>query len=502
MSGLDGVPLALPYAHIRWGVYARISEDVAGEGLGVERQVGDCKELAARIGGTIIDTYVDNDTSAYSGKPRKGYERLLYDLVSGRINGVLAWHNDRLHRRPTELEAYIDICQPRDAPTVTVKAGPLDLTTPSGRMVARTLGAFARFESEHKSERLRAKHLELALDGKTSGAPRSYGYERIYDREEKPRRILREVIEPDEAAIIRDWARRKLAGESLSSLRRDTNAAGIKTVNGKNWNNSSIARVLMSAKISGRREHRPAGPDGKRPAIGKITSKATWPAIISEQDSDRLRQMLTAPERRLSPGPTGKYLGAGGLLVCGDCGRFMVGRSRGKDRPRGYICNGQDDRGCGRVRVVAEPAEREVAAMVATVLANPELREAIERGSGKPDDSHLIAEIAACEVELKQLAADHGNRLIGREEWLAARQPIVHRRDAAKARLSTAGTMRVLEGVPLGREELAAFLLDDSVEVTRRRAVCFTVLERVRVFRPRAGENFFDPDRLDPDWKS
>jgi site-specific DNA recombinase len=45
----------------------------------------------------------------------------------------------------------------------------LDLSTPSGRMVARQLGAVARYESEHKSERQRRKHQELAEASKSSG---------------------------------------------------------------------------------------------------------------------------------------------------------------------------------------------------------------------------------------------------------------------------------------------------------------------------------------------
>jgi DNA invertase Pin-like site-specific DNA recombinase len=61
---------------------------------------------------------------------------------------VLAWHTDRLHRSPKELETYIDLCEPRGVVTRTVRAGELDLATASGRMVARQLGAVARYESE------------------------------------------------------------------------------------------------------------------------------------------------------------------------------------------------------------------------------------------------------------------------------------------------------------------------------------------------------------------
>src|SRR3954453_7056807 len=81
-------------------IYARISSDQAGEGLGVQRQVEDCCKLAANLGWEVGEEYVDNDFSAYSGKPRPGYLRMLGDVASGARDGVLVYHLDRLTRRP------------------------------------------------------------------------------------------------------------------------------------------------------------------------------------------------------------------------------------------------------------------------------------------------------------------------------------------------------------------------------------------------------------------
>ena len=157
----------------------RISNDKTGAGLGVERQEIDCRELAGRLGWTAAEVFADNDLSAYSGKPRPRYRALLEAIRAGRVNAVLAWHTDRLHRSPIELEDYINACNDgRDVPTYTVQAGPLDLSTPSGRMVARTLGAVARYESEHRGKRVRAARLAAARAGiPHCGGPRPFGYE-------------------------------------------------------------------------------------------------------------------------------------------------------------------------------------------------------------------------------------------------------------------------------------------------------------------------------------
>lgn len=118
-------------------IYARISRDLTGEELGVQRQLQDCRELAAKWGWAVGAEYVDNDRSAYSGKPRPEYLRMLADLKSGARDAVIAWHTDRLHRQPSELETYIDVCEAVKAETRTVRSGALDLATPQGRMVAR-----------------------------------------------------------------------------------------------------------------------------------------------------------------------------------------------------------------------------------------------------------------------------------------------------------------------------------------------------------------------------
>ncbi len=137
---------------MRAGIYCRISRDKVGAGLGVERQQADCRALAERLGWSVVDVFTDNDISAYRGKPRPAYRTMLDAIRTGRVDAVIAWHHDRLHRSPRELEEYISACEPRSVPTYCVKAGELDLTTASGRMTARITGAVARGEVEHMSD--------------------------------------------------------------------------------------------------------------------------------------------------------------------------------------------------------------------------------------------------------------------------------------------------------------------------------------------------------------
>ena len=56
----------------------------------------------------------------------------------------------------------------------------------------------------------------------------------------------RRTIRPEEAEIIRDCARRVLAGDSLRSLCIELNERGVPTVTGSKWSSQTLRRMLMS----------------------------------------------------------------------------------------------------------------------------------------------------------------------------------------------------------------------------------------------------------------
>jgi site-specific DNA recombinase len=134
---------------VRAAVYCRISDDRQGLGFGVERQAQDCLALAQRNGWAVTRTYIENDTSAYSGKPRPRYAELMDAVAAGEVEVIVAWDPDRLHRSPAELETFIAAVERAGVGVVTVQAGSWDLSTANGRLVARMLGNIARHESEH-----------------------------------------------------------------------------------------------------------------------------------------------------------------------------------------------------------------------------------------------------------------------------------------------------------------------------------------------------------------
>lgn len=90
---------------------------------------------------------------------------------------MAAWHHDRLHRSMRELADFMDVVQRYGVDVETARAGNIDLATPTGRLVAYNLGAIARYESEHQSERHKSAEEGLARKGKAHGGRRPFGFE-------------------------------------------------------------------------------------------------------------------------------------------------------------------------------------------------------------------------------------------------------------------------------------------------------------------------------------
>jgi len=84
--------------------YVRISNDPNGTERGVLRQIEDIYERAAQLGWTIVEIYVENDTSAYKKRRvflpdgravrrvvRPEFRRMLDDFYHGRVDGIIVW---------------------------------------------------------------------------------------------------------------------------------------------------------------------------------------------------------------------------------------------------------------------------------------------------------------------------------------------------------------------------------------------------------------------------
>lgn len=465
----------------RAGIYVRISDDRVGAGLGVARQEQDCRALCQRLDLDAGDAYIDNDLSAYSGKPRPAYQQLLADIEAGIVDVVIAWHPDRLHRSPLELEHFIALLERTGATVQTVTAGVYDLSTPAGRMNARIVGATARHESEHKSARARRKARELAEAGKVSGGGRRpFGYE--HDRV---------TVRPAEAAVIREAADRVLAGHSLRSICMDFDARGIRTSTGTSWSLHVLRRLLTSWRIAGLRAVQVHDNDG-----GKPIAEAVWPAIVDVATLEQVRAVLLDAARRRVRSPR-RYL-LRGFALCSRCGKPLVSRPR-DDGVRRYVCaTGPGFFGCGRTYVLAEPVEEMVRSDVIDVITSGRLAELLA-AAPSTGRAALVTQLRDAESGLEELAVAHfAERAISAGEYRAAREALAQRVAALTGRLTAVDRSGVLAAVAGTAADVNAKW--DAADITWRRAVVGAVLADVTIGPGRRGYNRFDPARVTYRW--
>jgi site-specific DNA recombinase len=460
------------------GIYCRISKDDAeGQGLGVTRQEKDCRSLAEHKKWQVGEVFTDNDVSAYSGKRRPAYERMLDALRSGTIDGVVCWHLDRLTRRPAELETFFDVCDKAGVKSLATVTGDIDLGTDDGRFFARIMGAAARKESDDHARRKRAKHLELAQEGKPVGGFRAFGYEND-----------KITIRPDEAALIRDAAQSVLAGESIRQVVKDWNGRGLTGPRGGRWTQTSLRKILVSPRVA-----------GLRSLSGEVIAEAVWPAILDRATWERVRSTLDS--RRTQSGFGARSYLLSGFCRCGRCDARMVSQPR-TNRRRSYTCPMNPDKdSCGGIRVVSEPLESLVVEAVMQRLDTPELAEAIkDRELPEGDDRNDALEIEDGTTQLEELARLWGERRITAGEWAEARKPIERRLDAARRRIAARTQTQAVAPFLGGQGALRAAW--ESMSFDKRRAVLEAVIAAVVVGSAVPGVNKFDPERVNVEWRA
>lgn len=145
-------PCATTWPMIRAAIYCRLGRGRAGAAPGVGRQEEDCRAWCARRGWVVAKVYADDDAGVRSGKPRPAWQQLIRDAQAGMIDAVVGWHVDVLTRSPRELEDVVGLADKYGVELATV-TGEIDLSDPAGRLVARMVGAAARYEAKQRAQR-------------------------------------------------------------------------------------------------------------------------------------------------------------------------------------------------------------------------------------------------------------------------------------------------------------------------------------------------------------
>ena len=136
----------------RVGIYLRVSTDTQT----TENQRRELEAVAGRSGWEVVDFYEDAGISGAKGRDKRpGFDRLLKDATSRKVNMIAAWSVDRLGRSLQDLVGFLGELRSLEC-DLYLHQQALDTSTPSGRAMFQMLGVFAEFERGMIRERVNA----------------------------------------------------------------------------------------------------------------------------------------------------------------------------------------------------------------------------------------------------------------------------------------------------------------------------------------------------------
>lgn len=516
-------------------IYCRISDDREGRQYGVDRQERQCRDLAARNGDEVVAVFVDDDRSAYSGKPRPDYIRMLELLRSGTVDGVYSLAPTRLYRRLDDGLDFLKLIQARGLAVETVKAGRYNLSTADGRRDALRAAVDAQHETEQISERVRDAKSDNLARGEYRGGPRPFGWDADGVT---PRSLVCPTVSCanisgfDVNRVCLDcgadgvnlpgsefWHIERgvdgiIAGESLRSLVTAANADGSRTParrfkqpdgtrgepESREWEVSTFRPMLLRARNAGLIEH-----------DGEIMGRAQWAAAVPEEKWRAAKAILENPTRRTSPGNARVWLLSGiARCWCGEPVKCTLGGVGTRDRVTGK----REHYPTYRCRASAKHISRRTAHLDSYIvdlalerLSRPDAAALLLPPAPIDDAGELATQANALRAKLDSITADYNDDQITRKQMIDMTAATRAKLAALEARMADRMTKSVLASVPLGTPEVA----DEwaGYHLDKRRAIITALMtvtvQRARRGRPAgfkvgAGQNYFDTDTITVKW--
>jgi site-specific DNA recombinase len=491
-AGGIGAEPGLPV--VRAAIYCRRSRR---GGRSVERQEEDGRRIAADKGWEVAAVYREwASASPYAKKSRKEWDALLAAVEAGQFDAVIVWMEDRTARDVIQAGAFVQACRKVGLNRLVLPSLDYDLTDEEAviRFYGEVLGG--QREAALISKRSKRAHLEEAQNGRRhSGGKRAFGERgrrRIEDEDGNPRTvpIVSEAEAEAERALLREAARRILAGDSLRGICLDWNEAGHESPRGERWTTQTLRRLLLQPRLVGMREHNGQLYDGSFPAI---LDRETWQAV---------RAILTDPARMTTAvGGTPRHL-LTGIIFCGVCNAKLRTTRYGAGRVLYYRCPSRSDGGRNCVARKVEDVDDLILRAVFRAVEKGQAwdQAAAERSAEDPTQPHYEA-LARLTAELDTLdamvaEAELAERLGGKPSPSAAtlRRKVTEReaeRERHEEAVNRLQHSRVVGQIPRNLRDVW-----DDLSLDRRRAILAATIEWIKV-HPQGQGRDFDPDAIE-----
>ena len=225
--------------------YARVSTDNDDQANSYEAQVDYYEHyINNHDGWQYVDIYTDEGISGTSTKHREGFNHMIADALSGRIDLSVTKSVSRFARNTVDSLTTVRKLKDKGVEVFFEKENIWTLDS-KGELLSTIMSSLAQEESRSISENVTWGQRKRFADGKVNMPFKNFlGYDRGSD--DSP------VINPEQAETVRRIYRQYLDGMSIPQIAASLDADGILTPRRKhNWSHTTIQSILTNEKYKG-----------------------------------------------------------------------------------------------------------------------------------------------------------------------------------------------------------------------------------------------------------
>ena len=330
----------------RVAAYARVSTDSEEQLSSYEAQVEFYTRcIKGNPGWEFVDVYTDEGISGTNIRKREGFNRMISDALSGKIDLILTKSISRFARNTVDTLTTVRTLKDHKVEVYFEKENIYTLDT-KGEVMLTIMGSLAQEESRSISENVTWGKRRSMEEGKFSLAYKHFlGYEKGEDG-------LPRIVE-HEAEIIREIYQLFLGGSTVRSIADHLTAKGIPTPAGKKkWSVSTIMSILQNEKYKGDALlQKTYTADFLTKKVKKNCGEVpqyyienSHPAIIDAETFDLVQKEIERRKPHRHQLHRSSPLNA--KIICGECGGFYgrkVWHSNSKYRKSVWQCNHKFD---------------------------------------------------------------------------------------------------------------------------------------------------------------
>lgn len=304
--------------------YARVSTDKDEQFSSYESQVDYYTQfIQANPEWEFVKVYTDEGISGLNTKKRDGFNAMVKDAISGKIDLIITKSVSRFARNTVDSLSTIRELKAHNVECYFEKEN-IYTFDGKGELLLTIMSSLAQEESRSISENVTWGHRRRFEEGRVSFAYSSFlGYDRGENKCDPP------VVNPEQAETVKRIYSLFMKGKTCWMIAKILTEDGIKTPCGKEkWSASTVESILTNEKYKG------AAILQKRFTTDFLTKtmkvnegevpqyyvENSHEAIIQPDEWDEVQQEF-ARRKSLSRKYSGKSIFSA-RIICGDCGGF------------------------------------------------------------------------------------------------------------------------------------------------------------------------------------